>query len=327
MGAAPYPSSHKLVSSAGISHTNRVRFLLPLLLVVGFVHPAWASDPYVWAPDQRTIADDWLRAVGKRKPNESLGELAVRAGKLRLGTPYLDPAQLDVPEELHIELATLQCQSFVESSLAIARCVWNETPTADCMASEVRDLRYRDGVVAGFASRLHYFNDWLTDNARRGSLVLLGDKVATKAWTQRFDYMSKHHKRYPQLAHADILEAISAAESRLTSTEYRIVPKEQIAAAEKELQTGDVIAFITSQKPGLMISHTGFVVRGASGALHVMHASSYHQKVIITRTDLAGYLNARDDRQGIMVARPQPPLAPQRAAAEPVSTPTANAKR
>ena len=287
-----------------------MRFFVPLLLITAITPPATAADAYVWSPEQRTIAEDWLRAVGKRKPKESLGELAVRAGKIRLGTPYLDPPQLDAPEELHIELSTLQCQSFVESSLAVARCVWNDTPTADCVADEIRNFRYRDGVVAGFASRLHYFNDWLTDNARRGSLVLLGDTLNTTAWTQRFDYMSKHHKRYPQLAHADILEAISAAESRLTSTEYRIVPKEHVGAAERELQTGDVIAFVTSQKPGLMISHTGFVVRGASGALHVMHASSYHQKVIITRTDLAGYVNARADRQGIMVARPQPPLVP-----------------
>ena len=287
-----------------------MRFVVPLLLIAAITLPATAAEPYVWSPEQRTIAEDWLRAVGKRKPKETIGELAVRAGRLRVGTPYLDPAQLDAPEELHIELSTLQCQSFVESSLAVARCIANDTPTADCVAEEIRGFRYRDGVVAGFASRLHYFNDWLTDNARRGSLVLLGDKLNTKAWTQRFDYMSKHHKRYPQLVHADILEAISAAENRLTSTEYRIVPKEHVAAAEPELQTGDVIAFVTSQKPGLMISHTGFVVRGASGALHVMHASSYHQKVIITRTDLAGYVNAREDRQGIMVARPQPPLVP-----------------
>lgn len=293
-----------------------MRFVVLSIILAALSAPALAADPYVWSPEQRTIVEDWLRAVGKKKPKESLGDLAVRAGKLRLGTPYLDPPQLETNEELHIELATLQCQSFVESSLAVARCVWNDTPTAECVAEEVRGFRYRDGVVAGFASRLHYFNDWLTDNARRGSIVLLGDKLVTKAWTQRFDYMTKHAKRYPQLANADILQAISSAEARLSTTEYRIVPKEHVAAAEKELQTGDVIAFITSQKPGLMISHTGFVVRGASGELHVMHASSYHQKVIITRTDLAGYVNAREDRQGIIVARPQPPLVP---------TPTATA--
>lgn len=291
-------------------HIQEVRFVLSLLAFLTFTVTATAADDYVWDPEQRTIAEDWFKAVGKKKPKETLGELAVRAGKLRIGTPYLDAAQLDAPEELHIALSTLQCQSFVESSMAIARCVWNETPTAECMAEEIRNFRYRDGQVNGFASRLHYFNDWLTDNARRGSIVLLADKLNTTAWTQRFDYMSKHSKRYPPLAHADILEAISAAETRLTATEYRIVPKEHVAAAEKELQTGDVIAFVTSQKPGLMISHTGFVVRGTGGALHVMHASSYHQKVIITRTDLAGYVNAREDRQGIMVARPQPPLVP-----------------
>jgi hypothetical protein len=294
-----------------------VRFVLSVLLAVAVTVPGSAADDtYVWSPEQRTIAEDWLRAVGERKPKETIGELAVRTGRLRLGTPYLDPPQLDAPEELHIELSTLQCQSFVESSLAVARCVWNETPTAECMAREIRGLRYRDGVVTGFGSRLHYFNDWLTDNAKRGSIALLGDTLLTKPWTQRFDYMTKHAKRYPQLAHEDVLRAINTAESRLTATEYRIVPKEHVAAAAQELQTGDIIAFVTSQKAGLMISHTGFVVRDPNGVLHVMHASSYHQKVIVTRTDLAGYVNARQDRLGLMIARPQAPLVPTTTAAQ-----------
>lgn len=287
-------------------------------MIVSLLTPSLAhadtAVSYVWDPEQRNIVEDWFKAVGNRKAHESLGELAVRAGKIRLGTPYLDAPQIDAPEELHITLDTLQCQSFVESSLAIARCVTRDTPTAECFASEVQGFRYRDGQVNGYASRLHYFNDWLSDNARRGNIMLLEEDRAAP-YTQRFDYMTRHAKKYPALTHPDVVAAISAAEARLSAVEYRIVPREEVARVERELKTGDVVAFVNSGKPGLMISHTGFVVRDTTGGMKVLHASSYHGKVIITRTDLAGYVNGRPERRGIMVARPMPALATETATA------------
>lgn len=269
---------------------------------------AQAPQAYVWPAEERETVESWFKAVGPRKPGETIGELAVRAGKFRLGTPYLDAAQIDAVEELHITLQTLQCQSFVESSLSIARCIVEDNPTAECFAREIEGLRYRDGQVNGYASRLHYFNDWLTDNTRRGSIVMLSDGMETSPWTQRFDYMTKHQKLYPALTHSDVLAQIGADEARLTSTAYRIIPKDRISGIEKGLQTGDIIAFVSSRKPGLMISHTGYVLRAADGSLKLMHASSFHQKVVITKADLAGYMNARPDRIGIMVARPQAPM-------------------
>lgn len=278
-----------------------------LVLIAVFLAAPAGPEPYVWPPEQRTIVEDWFKAVGARGAHETLGELAARAGKLRLGTPYYDPPQIDAPEELDIKLDTLQCQSFVESSLSVARCVTMGTPTAECFANEVRGFRYRDGLVNGFASRLHYFNEWLADNVKRGSIVML-DVQKTTAWTQRLDYMTTHVKRYPALANSEVLAAISANEARLNAAENRYVPKEEVASVEKDLKTGDIIAFVSSQKPGLMISHTGLVVRDPSGAVKVLHASSYHGKVIITRTDLAGYVAARPDRLGVMIARPQSPI-------------------
>ncbi|MBC7792457.1 MAG: DUF1460 domain-containing protein [Clostridia bacterium] len=277
-----------------------VLFLLYRILVTQ------TSPTYVWAPDQRVVVDAWFRGVGERKPGETIGELAVRAGKMRIGTPYLDAQQIDAAESLSIELETLQCQSFVESSLSIARCVANLTPTPECFAREIEDLRYRDGEVNGYASRLHYFNDWLIDNTRRGAIVMLSEGMQTSPWTQRVDYMTMHQKRYPALAHPEVLAEIGAAEARLSETAYRIIPKDRISGIESELQTGDVIAFVSSRKPGLMISHTGLVVRAVDGSLKLMHASSFHKKVVLTKADLTGYMHSRPERIGIMVARPLP---------------------
>lgn len=289
-------------------HWVRLFVLLSILLATAAARAQ--SVPYVWPAEERTTVDAWFKAVGERKKGETVGELVVRAGKLRIGTPYVDGPQIDAPEELHITLQTLQCQSFVESSLAIARCVIAETPTAECFAREIQGLRYRDGQVNGYASRLHYFNDWLTDNTKRGNVVMLTEGMDTAPWQQRFDYMTKHQKHYPALTHPDVLAQIGADEARLTSTPYRIIMKDRISGIEEGLQTGDIIAFVSSRKPGLMISHTGMVVRATDGSLKLMHASSFHHKVVLTKADLTGYMNARPERIGIMVARPQAPLVP-----------------
>lgn len=301
-------TGHKVVKGAPVFQGLGVRLFLCITLLAATASAQ--SGSYIWPAEERATVDAWFKAVGERKKGETVGELVVRAGKLRIGTPYVDGPQIDAPEELHITLQTLQCQSFVESSTAIARCVIAETPTAECFAREVQGLRYRDGQVNGYASRLHYFNDWLIDNTRRGSIVMLTEGMDTAPWQQRFDYMTKHQQHYPALTHPEVLAQIGADEARLSSMSYRIIPKERIAGIENGLQTGDIIAFVSSRKPGLMISHTGMVVRATDGSLKLMHASSFHHKVVLTKAELTGYMNARPERIGIMVARPQAPLVP-----------------
>lgn len=269
-----------------------------------------AAEPAVeWTPEDRQALTQWFADVGARQPNEAFGDLIVRVGQKKLGVPYENKATPAAPEVLRVTLKTLQCMSFVESSLAVSRCVWQATPDAACFLREITSERYRDGRIEGYASRLHYFEEWLADNARRGRMTLLTQSLGGTAKQLVTDYMSTHAALYPELALADDLAAIRAVEKRLSGETYWIMPRDKVAAIEPQLQSGDVLAFLGNE-PGLLVAHTGLVLNDG-GKIHILHASSApHKKVMITTGDIAEYLHQRASRTGVMVARPLPPEAP-----------------
>jgi len=288
----------------------RVQAFSGVVTVFLFATVAGAAEPAVeWTDEDRQALDQWFAAVGPRLPGETFGDLIVRVGQKKLAVPYENKVTPAAPEVLRVTLKTLQCMSFVESSLSVSRCVWQATPDAACFLREITSLRYRDGRIDGYASRLHYFEEWLADNARRGHLSLLTQGLGGTAKQQVTDYMSTHAPLYPALAVADDLAAIRAVEKRLSGETYWIMPRDKVAAIEPQLQSGDVLAFLGNE-PGLLVAHTGLVLKDA-GKVHILHASSSpHKKVMITAGDIAEYLHRQANRTGLMVARPLPPEAP-----------------
>jgi len=205
-----------------------------------------------------------------------------------------------------VDLSGFECVSLVEASLAVARCTYVETPDQSCFTSELQAFRYRGGVIEGYASRLHYFSDWLDDNAARGSLELLtlalgGDRVPFT-----FDYMSKRAHRYPALTDPDVAEEIVAVEQRLSATQRVMIDREAVAPIHGQLQSGDVVA-VVGNWPGLFIRHVGLVDVGPDGLPHLLHASSLLKVVTVTRGSVGSYITWNDKRRGVVIARPLPP--------------------
>lgn len=233
------------------------------------------------------------------------GTIAAKAALFQLKTPYLDPISNDPNEILRIDLEHFQCVSLVENSLAVARCAVRGEKTETCFTEEVQKSRYRNGVINDYASRLHYFSEWLDNNAERGRIEIITEKLGGTPRTFDVSYMSKHARKYPLLADSQLLTKIIATETELKERRYFVIDRQKVASIDSQLQDGDIIAVVTTI-PGIVISHVGFVKR-AQGKAHLLHASSYHKKVILTPDPLSAYLLRRADRQGIMVARPLMP--------------------
>lgn len=257
-------------------------------------------------PDQQTRLTSWYTTVGARRPNETIGELAVRAALVQIGKPYFDPPPSAEPEILRVELGSFQCVSLVESSLSVARCIFVGTPDGPCFLREIEEWRYRNGVLDGGGSRMHYFSEWILDNARRGRLRDITTEVGGKESTYPFFYMSTHAALYPFLSAPEELGAIKALEARLSALPVSIIDRNAVAHAQRKLSTGDVIAVI-GNKPGLLVSHTGFILRDSDGVTHLLHASSHNKRVMVTRGDIANYIVRWPERLGLMVTRPEPP--------------------
>jgi len=146
----------------------------------------------------------WLRALrrdGLASPRAPMGRAVARVGELALGSPYkaytleeylAAPGASPLREPLTAYLTAFDCVSLVESALAIARAAAKPRPGWDGFVREIERMRYRGGVRAGYASRLHYFSEWIADNVRRGLLRELGPELGAVEDARPLRFMSTH---------------------------------------------------------------------------------------------------------------------------------------
>jgi hypothetical protein len=164
-------------------------------------------------------------------------------------------------------------------------------------------MRYRGGERRGYASRLHYFSEWISDGERRGLLRDLGAELGGVEDARPLRFMTEHRTSYPGLADDEVFRAIGAMERSLDGHPRRVVPTARIGEVSDRIQSGDVLAFATAI-PGLDVSHAAFAYRDASGVLRVLHAPLSGGAVEVTRATLPEYVAAIRRSTGILVARP-----------------------
>jgi hypothetical protein len=238
----------------------------------------------------------------------SLGALMGRFGQALLGTPYVaHTLELDdTVESCVVDLTGLDCVTYFENVLNMARIVRAGEPTAAAMIGAVRSTRYRDGIQAGYASRLHYTTDWIWDNARRGHVKDLAPELpGAEPFRQAVGFMSSHPEAYRQLrAHPEWVPAIRRCEEAINARPKMFVPLARIAAIEPLLQTGDIIG-VASSAPGIDIAHTGLCFKDGQGVARFMDASSAPSRMKVALEGPIHEAIAWSPRNtGIVVARP-----------------------
>ena len=254
-----------------------------------------------------------LRADGLTRHDAPLGRAAVRVGELAVGSPYVAYA-LEAymraggsprsREPLTLWLTRFDCVSLVESCLAVARASEGAAaPTWARFGREVERMRYRGGVRKSYASRLHYFSEWISDGARRGLVRDLGAELGGEADTRPLRFMTEHRASYRALADARVFREIAAMERGLDDHARFVIPTARIAAVADRIESGDVLAFATS-RPGLDVTHAAFAHRDAAGVLRVLHAPLSGGAVEVSRLPLPEYVAAIERSTGILVARP-----------------------
>lgn len=262
--------------------------------------------------DKRTfIGSDILDSLIRRSRKEGwarlpFGDLVAKVGLSFRGTPYEGwTLERDADREFcFVTLETLDCVTFFESSLGIARMIRLGQSTPEQLLAQVTRTRYRDGAVGGYPSRLHYTCDWMDDNARRKNVAripLAGDIPLGRT----IDFMSKHTTVYRQLkAHPELVREIEATETALTSAaqdRLRYVPKAGVEAIEASLKSGDIVGVVTAI-PGMDCSHTGLIVKDGKQA-RFLHASSKAKEVVLGPR-ISEYLTASEKAIGLMAVRP-----------------------
>jgi hypothetical protein len=235
--------------------------------------------------------------------NLSVGELILKVGNDFKGTPYVGKTlDLNIEENLVVNLRELDCTTFVENCLAIARTIKSGKPTFETFVSELEKIRYRDGQLNGYISRLHYFGEWISNNVEKGVVEDLSAKIGGTKCPVVVSFMSTHPDSYPQLkANPLLIKEIKQIEIQLSAKQFFFIPREKIAVHENQILDGDIVAFVT-KIPGLDVSHVGVLFK-KDGRVYLLNASLSGGKVETTRIPLAEYLKDSKNTTGIFVVR------------------------
>ncbi len=254
-------------------------------------------------PDRALFEERMRWAFAERLDTLPLGEVVARLGRTFVGTTYT-PGVLEAegPERLVINLRELDCVTYVENVLAMARLIKARTIDFAAYQAQLVRIRYRGGVLDGYPSRLHYFSDWIHDNGAKGVVRDLTRELGGIRSSDRVDFMSAHPSSYRQLADPANLEAIKRTEQAINRRPRYYIPQDRIAGVEDQIQDGDLIA-MTSTTKGLDVVHTGIAVR-VNGRVHLMHAPLVGKSVEISELPLAERVQGMKGQDGIMVARP-----------------------
>ncbi len=216
----------------------------------------------------------------KDHQNLSTAELVVLAGKSFLATPYVAHTLETEKEQLVINLRELDCTTYAENCLAIARTVKSKEITFEKFAKELTKIRYRNGVINEYPSRLHYFSNWIYENDKKELVRDVSKAIGNISYPNTVNFLSNHPDSYDKLKNnPTFVEKIAEQEKEISARKMFFLPKEKLAVFEDQLNEGDIIG-ITTSIAGLDITHVGIIVK-MNGKVHLMHASSKAEKVII----------------------------------------------
>jgi len=254
-------------------------------------------------PD-RAIVEKYLQSATKSAIDTEM----VQAALFFLETPYvagtLDRGDSADVEKLVVNLRELDCLTLVENCLALSRTMQLSLPDYESFEQGLRHIRYRNGVINGYVSRLHYTTDWIFDNAGKGVIEDVTYALGGRKFKANVNFMSGNYQKYPHLAaDSDAVQQIALVEQAINARNtYYYIPKKEIAQRQSQIKNGDIICFTTAV-PGLDISHLA-VAYWYKNQLTFIHASSTAKKVIINPESLIDYCNAIRTCTGIMVLRP-----------------------
>ncbi|WP_297091354.1 N-acetylmuramoyl-L-alanine amidase-like domain-containing protein [uncultured Draconibacterium sp.] len=235
--------------------------------------------------------------------DKTTAELVVMCSKLLMNTPYTAHTLEIEPEHLVVNLREMDCTTFAENCLAIAQTVKTRNPDFDTFTYQLKQIRYRNGQIKGYPSRLHYFSDWIYNNDQKMLVESLSKELVNTPYHKTINFMSKHPNSYPQLKNnTAYIQDLTKIEHQLTRSKLFYIPTEKLESIKHLLQDGDIFG-ITTNIEGLDIIHVGIIVF-KNDELYFMHASTNAKKVVLSSQTLYKYLSERKTANGIMVARP-----------------------
>lgn len=240
----------------------------------------------------------------KLTKGDSKAQTAIIIAKSFMGKPYkAGTLEGNTKEQLVCNLRDFDCSTFVESVIAMTLVKYGEKPNYEKYNTQLKNLRYRDGEVNGYASRLHYFREWIIQAEANQIGQDITRNIGGIRQKKSINFMTSNRELYPKLQDDASYLLIKNNQKLINEHDFYYIPKWKLERLEVEnqIQDGDIIA-ITSNVDGLDYNHEGFAIR-QNGRLYLLHASYELKKIIISKEPLVDYLNRVNKHSGISVFR------------------------
>jgi hypothetical protein len=289
------------------------KIVVPLLLLCSV---AFASESRLPFGTVFKGQDQFNRLVAKAKAGNwkalPIGERTAAIGQALVGTRYKH-FTLEIDNRIEspsVNFQGMDCWTFFEIALGFARMLNDPEPnwTPERLLHYIEMDRYRGGECTGdYLSRLHYLEDWLYDNNRRGLVEDLTRELGGRSVSHSAREMSAGWRHYRYLAaNRSLLGPLARMEANVSSRPLYEIPKDRVAGIESKLRSGDIIGIISRDRGDLRsTAHVGLALRTSDGVLHFMHASSpSNYGRVIVDSKLSKYLYRYGSDSGILVARP-----------------------
>ncbi len=259
--------------------------------------------------------DQFNRLVAKAKAGNwkalPIGERTAAVGQALVGTRYKH-FTLEIDNRIEspsVNFQGMDCWTFFEIALSFGRML-NEPESnwsPERLLHYIELDRYRGGECTGnYLSRLHYLEDWLYDNNRRGLVEDLTRDFGGQSVPHSAREMTVNWRHYRYLAsNRSLLGPLGRMEANVSSRPLHQIPKSQVAKIEPKLRSGDIIGIISRDGGRYSTAHVGLALRTSDGVLHFMHASSpSNYGRVVVDSELSKYLYRYRSDSGILVARP-----------------------
>ena len=172
-------------------------FLFSFLFL--FTIECWSQTIYT-QKDVDVCNSKFNLAVEQKLSSLPINQVIIEIGKSFLGTDYVaNTLEVGQEEKLVINLTGLDCYIFLETSLVFSRCIKKGKSTFEDYQKELTNIRYRNGKLNQYPSRLHYFSDWIYDMNKRGIGKDITKELGGKRFVKKINFMSTHVDSYRQL--------------------------------------------------------------------------------------------------------------------------------
>ena len=244
--------------------------------------------------DQDTLRINQLLQDGLASRLKTANELVAYYADRLLGTPYVAHTLEGDEARLAINLDELDRTTFIETLYALTRTTLTGRYSWRDYAANLENLRYRDGQMGDYSSRLHYISDWIVNNHARGNLVeVTADLPHATYMVKTIDFMTQHKDSYRSLkGDSAMVEKIRRFEMGYRNHRMPYLKKSWLGdkAVKAALRSGDFVGLVTKVE-GLDISHLGIIHKDDKGEIYLLDASMSGGKVMLEKKNLRDHLS------------------------------------